>query len=66
MTAEIAAATEISETDEMTLHHSETTVVGNVIGTGGTAKEIASGDAGHHRAPGGRPRAEIFATAIFR
>lgn len=66
MTAEIAVATETSETDEMTLHPSETTVVGNVIGTGGTAKEIASGDADHRRAPGGRHPAETSATVIFR
>lgn len=66
MTAEIAAATETSETGGMTLRHSETTVVGNVIGTGGTAKEIASGDAGHHRVPGARHRAEISATVTFR
>lgn len=66
MTAEIAVATETSETDEMTLHHSETTVVGNEIVTGGTAKEIASGDAGHRRAPGAPHPAETSATAIFR
>ena len=66
MIAEIAAGTETLETDGMTLHHSVTTVVGNVIGTGGTAKEIASGDAGHRRALGGRHLAEIFAIAIFR
>lgn len=66
MTVETAVATETSGTDEMTLRHSETTVVGNVIGTGGTAKEIASGDVGHHRAPGGRRLAEISAIVIFR
>ena len=66
MIVEIVAATETSEIDEMILRHSETTVVGNVIGTGGTAKEIVSGAAGHHRVPGGRHPAEIFATATFR
>lgn len=66
MTVEIAVATETSETDEMNPLHSETIVVGNVTGTGGTAKEIASGDAGHHQAPDGRHPAEISATAIFR
>lgn len=66
MTAEIAVATETSETDEMNHRHSETTVVGNVTGTGGTAKEIASGGAGHLQAQDGRRPAEISATAIFR
>lgn len=66
MTAEIAAAIETSETDEMSHRHSETTVVGNASGTGGTAKETASGDAGHRQAQDGRHPAEISATAIFR
>lgn len=66
MTAEIVAVTETLETDEMNRRHSETTVVGNVIGTGGTAKEIALGDVGHRPALGGRRPAEISATATFR
>lgn len=65
-TVETGAAIETSETDEMTLRHSETTVVGNVIETGETAKEIASGDDDHHQAPGGHHPAEISAIAIFR
>lgn len=66
MIAETAAATETSETDEMTLHHSETTVVGNVIETGETAKEIALGAAGHHQALDVRHPAEISEIVIFR
>lgn len=66
MTAEIAAATETLETDEMNHRHSETTGAGNVIGTGGTATGTALGDAGHRQVLGGRRPAEISATAIFR
>jgi hypothetical protein len=66
MTAEIAAVTETSETDEMNHRHSETTAAGSGSGTGGTAKEIASEDAGLLQAPGGRHPAEISATATFR
>lgn len=66
MTAEIAAATETLETGEMNRRHSETTVVGSVIGTGGTATETALGDVGHRQALGGRRPAEISATATFR
>lgn len=66
MIAEIAAVTETSETDEMTLRLSGTTVAGSVTGTGATAKETASGGAGHRPAPGDRRPAEISATATSR
>lgn len=66
MRVEIAAATETSEIDEMTLHHSETTVVGNAIEIGGIVTETRSGDGDHRRAPEDRHPAEISATATFK
>lgn len=67
-TAETADEIETpSETDERTSHLFETTVAGNVIETGGIAKETVSGvEDAHHQYRGGHHPAEISETVTCR
>lgn len=58
--AEIVAAIETSETDVMTHHPSETTVVGSVTEIGGIATGILFVVVGRHQVPEDPRRVEIF------
>lgn len=67
MTVGIADETETLETDARTPYLSETTVVGNVIETGGIATGTASGEEDvHHQGRGGRHLAGTSETVICR
>lgn len=62
-TAETAVETEILETEEMTRHHFEVTVVESVIWAGGTVRGIVFVADERHQGPEDRHPAEISENA---